>query len=68
MWSRPRACAARVAELARADRVLYILDAAAAAAESSASDLAAELDELPKGVPVTLVFNKIDLSGAQPRR
>ena len=65
MWSRPKGCAARSTELPRADRVLYMLDAAAPAAESSASDLAAELDELPKGVPVTLIFNKIDLSGAQ---
>jgi tRNA modification GTPase len=54
-----------VAELGRADRVLYILDAAAPAGESSASDLAADLRELPQGVPVTLIFNKIDLSGAQ---
>jgi tRNA modification GTPase len=54
-----------LAELARADRVLYILDAAAPASESSASELAAELEGLPKGVPVTLIFNKIDLSGAQ---
>jgi tRNA modification GTPase len=54
-----------LAELARADRVLYILDAAAPASESSASELAAELEDLPKGVPVTLIFNKIDLSGAQ---
>jgi tRNA modification GTPase len=53
-----------LAELKRADRVLYMLDATQLS-ESSASDLAAELDELPKGVPVTLVFNKIDLSGAQ---
>ena len=48
----------------RADRVLYILDAAPPA-EDERSDLAAELSELPKGVPVTLIFNKIDLSGAQ---
>jgi tRNA modification GTPase len=54
-----------LAELSRADRVLYILDAAAPTAQSCASDLAAELNELPKGVPVTLIFNKIDLSGAQ---
>jgi tRNA modification GTPase len=54
-----------VTELGRADRVLYILDAAASASESSASTLAAELAGLPQGVPVTLVFNKIDLSGAQ---
>jgi tRNA modification GTPase len=54
-----------VAELGRADRVLYLLDAAARAGDRSASSLAAELQELPQGVPVTLVFNKIDLSGAQ---
>jgi tRNA modification GTPase len=54
-----------LAELSRADRVLYILDAAAPLPKSSASDLAAELLELPTGVPVTLIFNKIDLSGAQ---
>jgi tRNA modification GTPase len=54
------------AELSRADRVLYVLDAAAPSTESSASDLAAEINELPKGVPVTLIFNKIDLSGAEP--
>jgi tRNA modification GTPase len=55
------------AELKRADRVLYILDAAAPLPESGASDPAAGLNELPKGVPVTLIFNKIDLSGAEPR-
>jgi tRNA modification GTPase len=53
------------AELGRADRVLYMLDAAAPAGESGASDLAAELNELPQDVPVTLVFNKIDLGGVQ---
>jgi tRNA modification GTPase len=45
------------AELGRADRVLYILDADVA--------LDMQLDELPQGVPVTLVFNKVDLTGAQ---
>jgi tRNA modification GTPase len=50
-------------ELGRADRVLYMLDAAAAAP----LDWRAELQELPPDVPVTLVFNKIDLSGAAPR-
>ena len=53
-----------LAELERADRVLYMLDATQLS-ESSASDLDVELDELPKGVPVTVIFNKIDLSGAQ---
>ena len=52
-------------EIARADRVLYILDGGTAG-----GDLAAlgepELEGLPVGVPVTLVFNKIDLSGAAP--
>ena len=54
-----------LAELGRADRVLYLMDAAAPAGESNASALAAELEQLPQGVPVTLVFNKIDLSGVQ---
>ena len=45
-------------EIARADHVLYILDAAALGEP--------ELEGLPAGVPVTLVFNKIDLSGAAP--
>ena len=58
------------AELGRADRVLYILDAAAPNSLSAvspgggAADLPAELKDLPSGVPVTLVFNKIDLVGA----
>jgi tRNA modification GTPase len=50
-------------ELDRADRVLYILDAAA----DEPLDWRAELEELPPGVPVTLVFNKIDLTGVAPR-
>jgi tRNA modification GTPase len=50
-------------ELDRADRVLYIVDAAA----DEPLDRRAELEELPPGVPVTLVFNKIDLSGGAPR-
>jgi tRNA modification GTPase len=51
-------------ELRRADRVLYILDAAARTGESV--DFSAALEELPPGVPVTLIFNKIDLTGAAP--
>jgi tRNA modification GTPase len=50
-------------ELDRADRVLYILDAAA----DEPLAWRAELEKLPPGVPVTLVFNKIDLSGMAPR-
>ena len=48
-------------EIAKADRVLYVLDAA----DSRASP--AELEQLPPEVPVTLIFNKIDLSGTSPR-
>jgi tRNA modification GTPase len=51
------------AELNRADRVLYMLDASASNAGGALS-AAAELQQLPRDIPVTLVFNKIDLSGA----
>jgi tRNA modification GTPase len=50
-------------EIARADRVLYILDAAGGDVHA----WAVELEQLPAGVPVTLVFNKIDLAGLPPR-
>jgi tRNA modification GTPase len=50
-------------EMRRADRVLYVQDATRVG-ERSAGELAAELEELPPDVPVTLVFNKIDLTGA----
>ncbi len=57
-------------EIARADRVLYIVDAATvgnAAATAGLADLGeAELQGLPAGVPVTIVFNKIDLLSAVP--
>ncbi|MEP6547924.1 MAG: tRNA uridine-5-carboxymethylaminomethyl(34) synthesis GTPase MnmE [Gammaproteobacteria bacterium] len=51
-------------EIARADRVLYILDAATAAADVTICE--AQLQALPAGVPLTLVFNKIDLTGTLP--
>jgi tRNA modification GTPase len=56
-------------EIARADRVLYIVDAGIAGAEDGkdSEQWAAELEQLPTGVPVTLVFNKIDLTGAPAR-
>jgi tRNA modification GTPase len=50
-------------ELLRADRVLYIWDAALA---DEPHDFSAALEELPPGIPVTLIFNKIDLIGAAP--
>jgi tRNA modification GTPase len=53
-------------EIARADRVLYIVDAGIAGGHDSAQ-WAAELVQLPAGVPVTLVFNKIDLTGTPAR-
>jgi tRNA modification GTPase len=50
-------------EMRQADRVLYVLDASLAD-ERSAAQLAAQVEPLPHDVPVTLIFNKIDLSGA----
>jgi len=46
------------AEIARADRVLFVVDAAA---DPAATAYAAERATLPEGVPVTLVMNKFDL-------
>jgi len=56
-------------EMARADRVLYLVDAGIASTkdEKDTAQWIAELDQLPAGVPVTLVFNKIDLIGAPAR-
>ncbi|MGO9934564.1 MAG: tRNA uridine-5-carboxymethylaminomethyl(34) synthesis GTPase MnmE [Steroidobacteraceae bacterium] len=52
-------------ELKMADRVLYMLDAAAAG--PGEPDWAAELEQLPPQVPVTMLFNKIDLTGSPAR-
>ena len=54
------------AEMQRADRILYVVDASApdAAAESEANADSASAAGLPSGVPLTLVINKIDLTGA----
>jgi tRNA modification GTPase len=46
------------AAMAQADRVLFMVDAAA---DPKATGYAAEKAQLPPGVPVTLVFNKADL-------
>jgi tRNA modification GTPase len=57
-------------EIAKADRVLYVLDAAIAhggVAGDGESPWLEELEQLPPEIPVTLVFNKIDLSGTAPR-
>jgi tRNA modification GTPase len=56
-------------EMARADRVLYLVDAGIAGTagtegEKDSAQWGDEPEQLPAGVPVTLVFNKIDLTGA----
>lgn len=50
------------AEIARADRVLFVVDAATDPAATAYTD---ERATLPEGVPVTLVFNKVDLATAE---
>jgi tRNA modification GTPase len=49
-------------EIQRADRCLYVVDASAGDAQQQATQLA----DLPPGVPVTVVYNKIDLHPAPP--
>ncbi len=51
-------------EMARADRVLFVVDSADA---SAMAGIAADLAALPGEIPRTLVFNKIDCSGEMPR-
>ena len=51
-------------EIGRADRILYVVDAAAAAESRSLTE---ELAQLPPGIAVTLIINKIDLTGMPPR-
>jgi len=51
-------------EMARADRILYIIDATRAL-DTEAIEL--ETRTLPKDVPVTWIFNKSDLCGARAR-
>ncbi len=53
-------------EMRRADHVLYVEDATLIG-ERSAAKLAAEIQDFPAEVPLTLVFNKIDLTGAAAR-
>ena len=51
------------AEMARADRVLFVIDAVA---DPSAGAYREERARLPADVPVTLVFNKCDLAVGLP--
>jgi tRNA modification GTPase len=53
-------------EIARADRVLYIVDAALGEA-GEPEPFAADIEQMPAGMAVTLVFNKIDLTGTPAR-
>jgi tRNA modification GTPase len=53
-------------EIARADRVLYIVDAGIAG-DGDAERVAVELGSLPADIPVTVVINKIDLIGIPAR-
>ncbi len=59
-------------EMGRADRICYVVDASAAGAcvfETATADMPTDAlaDDLPQGVPVTLIYNKIDLTGEMPR-
>ncbi len=56
-------------EMQRADRILYVVDAGAAHAAAPPEDLATELAhaQVPGGVPITVVFNKIDLVDSEAR-
>ncbi len=51
------------AEMVRADRVLFVIDAAS---DPSGAAFREERPRLPKEVPVTLVFNKCDLAAGLP--
>jgi len=51
------------AEIARADRVLFVVDAAA---DPAAAAFLEERARLPAEIPVTLVFNKCDLAAGLP--
>lgn len=52
------------AEMMRADRILYVIDATRRLDDEA---IHAEIATLPKAVPVTWVFNKVDLAGNAPR-
>jgi tRNA modification GTPase len=51
-------------EMSRADRILYVVDAARLLDDES---VRAEMAALPDDIPATVILNKIDAVGAQPR-
>ncbi len=52
------------AEMSRADRILYVIDSTRAPDDDQ---IRAETVQLPADVPVTWVFNKVDLARGAPR-
>ena len=52
------------AEMSRADRILYVIDATRALDDDT---VGAETAQLPATVPVTWIFNKVDVAGGEPR-
>jgi tRNA modification GTPase len=52
------------AEMARADRILYVIDATRAIDDEQ---IRIETAALPSEVPLTWIFNKVDLAGGAPR-
>jgi len=52
------------AEMQRADRILYVIDATRGLDDEA---IHAETAALPSNVPVTWIFNKVDIAGAQLR-
>jgi tRNA modification GTPase len=51
-------------EMSRADRILYVIDAARLLDDES---IRVEMAALPADIPATVILNKIDAVGAQPR-
>jgi len=51
-------------EMRRADRILYVIDATRALDDEA---VAQETSSLPANVPVTWIFNKVDLAGGRAR-
>lgn len=57
-----------LAEVAKADLVLHLIDAGRPEAEQADAEVLARVQErIGRGVPVLTVVNKIDLAGAPPR-
>lgn len=52
------------AEMQRADRILYVIDATRLLDDDA---VRAETAQLPPDIPVTWVFNKVDAAGGEPR-